>query len=224
MRHACLGGLPAARAGPVRVLARGHLPGIRPVDAGPQGRRSGLRLDGGDAAAGTINRARIASRAQTTRHGPREVAATDEAFYFVNLQLAVDCRTPVRHDGRPSSARGSSSWSTRPSPTTSTSTTTGGCCRSGCRTTCSDPGAAPRRRCAGRRPRGRGRGHGADAGAVGRRRRGRTRRDARARASVRRRGVGGDARGAPADRRRGRSCGRPCCGTCRTTSPTAPCP
>ncbi len=43
-----------------------------------------------------INRARIASRAQTTRHGPREVAATDEAFYFVNLQLAGNCRTQVR--------------------------------------------------------------------------------------------------------------------------------
>jgi AraC-like DNA-binding protein len=42
-----------------------------------------------------INRARIASRVQTTRHGPREVAATDEAFYFVNLQLAGRCRTQV---------------------------------------------------------------------------------------------------------------------------------
>ncbi len=42
-----------------------------------------------------INRARIASRAQTTRHGPREVAATDDAFYFVNLQLAGRCRTRV---------------------------------------------------------------------------------------------------------------------------------
>jgi AraC family transcriptional regulator, positive regulator of tynA and feaB len=43
----------------------------------------------------SISRARIASRAQTTRHGPREVAATDEAFYFVNLQLAGRCRTRV---------------------------------------------------------------------------------------------------------------------------------
>jgi AraC family transcriptional regulator, positive regulator of tynA and feaB len=43
----------------------------------------------------SINRARIASRAQTTRHGPREVAATDDAFYFVNLQLAGRCRTRV---------------------------------------------------------------------------------------------------------------------------------
>jgi AraC-like DNA-binding protein len=42
-----------------------------------------------------INRARIASRAQTTRHGPREVSATDDAFYFVNLQLAGRCRTRV---------------------------------------------------------------------------------------------------------------------------------
>jgi AraC-like DNA-binding protein len=40
-----------------------------------------------------INRARIASRAQTTRHGPREVARTDGAFYFVNLQLEARCRT-----------------------------------------------------------------------------------------------------------------------------------
>jgi AraC family transcriptional activator of tynA and feaB len=42
-----------------------------------------------------VNRARIASRAQTTRHGPREVAHTDGAFYFVNLQVAGRCRTRV---------------------------------------------------------------------------------------------------------------------------------
>ena len=42
-----------------------------------------------------VNRARIASRVQTTRHGPREVAATDDAFYFVNLQIAGRCRTRV---------------------------------------------------------------------------------------------------------------------------------
>ncbi|GAA3168834.1 hypothetical protein GCM10010531_22320 [Blastococcus jejuensis] len=42
-----------------------------------------------------INRARIASQAQTTSHGPREVAATDDAFYFVNLQLAGRCRTRI---------------------------------------------------------------------------------------------------------------------------------
>jgi AraC-like DNA-binding protein len=42
-----------------------------------------------------VNRARIESRAQTTRHGPREVAHTDGAFYFVNLQLAGRCRTQV---------------------------------------------------------------------------------------------------------------------------------
>jgi AraC family transcriptional activator of tynA and feaB len=40
-----------------------------------------------------VNRARIASQAQTTRHGPREVAHTDGAFYFVNLQLQGRCRT-----------------------------------------------------------------------------------------------------------------------------------
>lgn len=42
-----------------------------------------------------VNRARIASRAQTTRHGPREVAATDGAYYFVNLHLAARCRVQV---------------------------------------------------------------------------------------------------------------------------------
>jgi AraC-like DNA-binding protein len=42
-----------------------------------------------------VNRARIASRAQTTRHGPREVARTDGAYYFVNLQLDGRCRTRV---------------------------------------------------------------------------------------------------------------------------------
>jgi AraC family transcriptional activator of tynA and feaB len=40
-----------------------------------------------------INRARIASQPQTTRHGPREVSDTDGAFYFVNLQLAGRCFT-----------------------------------------------------------------------------------------------------------------------------------
>jgi AraC-like DNA-binding protein len=42
-----------------------------------------------------VNRARIDSRPQTTRHGPREVASTDGAFYFVNLQLDGRCRTRV---------------------------------------------------------------------------------------------------------------------------------
>jgi AraC-like DNA-binding protein len=42
-----------------------------------------------------VNRARIDSRAQTTRHGPREVASTDGAYYFVNLQLDGRCRTRV---------------------------------------------------------------------------------------------------------------------------------
>ncbi len=38
-----------------------------------------------------VNRARIFSQPQATNHGPREVAATDGAFYFVNLQLAGRC-------------------------------------------------------------------------------------------------------------------------------------
>lgn len=45
--------------------------------------------------AGT-NRARLRSRPQRTDHGPREVARTDGAYYFVNLQLAGRCITTVR--------------------------------------------------------------------------------------------------------------------------------
>jgi AraC-like DNA-binding protein len=44
--------------------------------------------------AGT-NRARLRSRPQRTDHGPREVARTDGAWYFVNLQLAGRCITTV---------------------------------------------------------------------------------------------------------------------------------
>jgi AraC family transcriptional activator of tynA and feaB len=40
-----------------------------------------------------VNRARIFSQPQATLHGPREVAATDGAYYFVNLQLAGRCLT-----------------------------------------------------------------------------------------------------------------------------------
>jgi AraC-like DNA-binding protein len=40
-----------------------------------------------------VNRARIFSQPQATHHGPREVAATEGEFYFVNLQLAGRCRT-----------------------------------------------------------------------------------------------------------------------------------
>jgi AraC family transcriptional activator of tynA and feaB len=39
-----------------------------------------------------VNRARISSQPQATHHGPREVAATDGAYFFVNLQLAGRCR------------------------------------------------------------------------------------------------------------------------------------
>lgn len=38
-----------------------------------------------------VNRARIFSQPQTTHHGRQEVAATDGAFYFVNLQLVGRC-------------------------------------------------------------------------------------------------------------------------------------
>ena len=42
-----------------------------------------------------MNRARLRSRPQRTDHGPREVARTDGAYYFVNLQLAGRCITTV---------------------------------------------------------------------------------------------------------------------------------
>jgi AraC family transcriptional regulator, positive regulator of tynA and feaB len=45
--------------------------------------------------AGT-NRARLRARPQRTDHGPREVARTDGAYYFVNLQLTGRCVTTVR--------------------------------------------------------------------------------------------------------------------------------
>ncbi|MGE3662231.1 MAG: helix-turn-helix domain-containing protein [Pseudonocardia sp.] len=41
---------------------------------------------------GAVNRAEIRSRRQRTAHGPREVRRGDRAYYFVNLQLAGDCR------------------------------------------------------------------------------------------------------------------------------------
>jgi AraC family transcriptional activator of tynA and feaB len=42
---------------------------------------------------GQLTRARIFSQPQRTAHGPPEVARTDGAFYFVNLQVAGRCRT-----------------------------------------------------------------------------------------------------------------------------------
>jgi len=47
-----------------------------------------------------VNRARILSQPQETVHGAREVAETDTAYYFVNLQLAGRCA--VRQGGRES--------------------------------------------------------------------------------------------------------------------------
>lgn len=40
-----------------------------------------------------VMRARLRSQPQRTLHGPREVARTSGAYYFVNLQLAGRCRT-----------------------------------------------------------------------------------------------------------------------------------
>ncbi len=45
-----------------------------------------------------LTRARLRARPQRTDHGPREVARTDGAFYFVNLQLAGRCVTTVRDE------------------------------------------------------------------------------------------------------------------------------
>ncbi|MHC1560080.1 helix-turn-helix domain-containing protein [Actinomycetospora sp. C-140] len=45
-----------------------------------------------------LNRARLRSRPQRTDHGPREVARTDGAYYFVNLQLTGRCVTTVGED------------------------------------------------------------------------------------------------------------------------------
>lgn len=52
---------------------------------------------------GRLNRAGLRSVPQTVAHGPREVTRSDEGFYFVNLQLAGDCR--VRTAGRDSTVR-----------------------------------------------------------------------------------------------------------------------
>lgn len=40
---------------------------------------------------GALNRASVASQRQATHHGPSEVSATSEAYYFVNLQLRGRC-------------------------------------------------------------------------------------------------------------------------------------
>jgi AraC family transcriptional activator of tynA and feaB len=45
-----------------------------------------------------LSRARLRSRPQRTDHGTRDVARTDGAFYFVNLQLAGRCITTVGAD------------------------------------------------------------------------------------------------------------------------------
>jgi AraC-like DNA-binding protein len=45
-----------------------------------------------------LTRARLRARPQRTDHGPRDVARTDGAFYFVNLQLAGRCVTTVGGD------------------------------------------------------------------------------------------------------------------------------
>jgi AraC family transcriptional regulator, positive regulator of tynA and feaB len=45
-----------------------------------------------------LTRARLRSRPQRTDHGPRDVARTDGAFYFVNLQLDGRCVTTVRDE------------------------------------------------------------------------------------------------------------------------------
>lgn len=41
---------------------------------------------------GALNRASVASQSQATHHGPSEVSATTDAYYFVNLQLEGRCR------------------------------------------------------------------------------------------------------------------------------------
>lgn len=41
---------------------------------------------------GDLNRARVSAPMQKTHHGPAEVAATGDEFYFVNLQLQGRCR------------------------------------------------------------------------------------------------------------------------------------
>ena len=184
---------PVAGTRPVRLLARGHLPGVRAVDAGPQGARAGFASTVETRPLAEVNRARIESWPRRRGTVPAR-SRTPTARSTSSTCSSQGAAEPRWHSPRPSSIPGSSSSSTPPSRTTSTSTPTGGCCRSASRTTCCD---APAGRGTGRRQRGRRRGHVADAGAVGRRRRGRTRRDARARAGVRRRGVGGDARRKP---------------------------
>ncbi|MFK0042198.1 helix-turn-helix domain-containing protein [Paenarthrobacter sp. NPDC090517] len=44
---------------------------------------------------GSLNRASIVSKAQITRRGAREIAASDEAYFFVNLQMAGRCLANV---------------------------------------------------------------------------------------------------------------------------------
>ncbi|HKU31829.1 MAG TPA: helix-turn-helix domain-containing protein [Arthrobacter sp.] len=44
---------------------------------------------------GSLNRASILSKPQITRRGAREIAASDEAYFFVNLQLAGRCLANV---------------------------------------------------------------------------------------------------------------------------------
>ena len=220
MRHACLGRIPAARAGPVRLLARGHLPGVRPLDAGPQGARSGVRLDRGDAAAG---------RGQPR---PDRVPGPDDAHGPARSRTPTTPSTSSTCSSQDAAARGSATTT----PSSTRAVRPGGHGRAvllRLRRRLADavvPGPAPP---AATRPAGRGTGrrHGVG-GVVTSLMRALWDVDAAAGPAAMRdleqafaaAVSAATPAGALPTRRRGRPCGRPCCGTCRTTFPTARCP
>ncbi|WP_417235267.1 helix-turn-helix domain-containing protein [Arthrobacter sp.] len=64
-----------------------------PLAPGRKDQRPGFASDVETRPLADVNRAKIVSRAQSTHHGPGEVARTSEPYYFVNLQLRGQCRT-----------------------------------------------------------------------------------------------------------------------------------
>ena len=62
-----------------------------PLSAVKTGEITGFASKVETSALGSLNRASIMSKAQITRRSSREIAVSDQAYFFVNLQLAGQC-------------------------------------------------------------------------------------------------------------------------------------
>ncbi len=66
-----------------------------PLSAVKTGEITGFASKVETSALGSLNRASIMSKAQITRRSSREIAVSDQAYFFVNLQLAGQCLARV---------------------------------------------------------------------------------------------------------------------------------